>query len=181
MNKKRSLLLVVLLSVSGFAALVWFASHDRGYYGHEAPPRVTYGLHAELKWMAMEGAADFAVVQDTLGFYASRWGAHGPALGSRFQLDHCCDDPALRAHFSDRSAYRASFSVDFAHPAAGPAALQDWMDRGWLQLEAVHMAGGWLRGQASLRLPVPGQDGRVLEIRDSRFELSMVPRVAGIG
>jgi hypothetical protein len=179
MNKKRSLCLVVLLAFTGFAALVWVSSYDGGYYGHEAPARITYGLNAELKWMAMEDAAHFAVVQDTLGFYAARWGVHGPALGSRFQLDHCCDDPALRAHFSDKSVYRASFNADFSHPAGGPLALQDMVDRGYLRLGAVRNEGGWMRGHVSLRLPVPGQPGRVLEIQDSQFELSWVPRVAG--
>jgi hypothetical protein len=175
MNKKRSLLFVVLLAFSGFATLVWVSSFDGGYYGHEAPMRTSYGMNAELKWVAMEDQADFAVVQDTLGFYAERLGVQGPALGSKFQLDHCCDDPALRAMFSDMSMYRASFSADFPHPAGGPQALQHMMDLGYLQLGAVRHEQGWLRGHVSLRLPVPGQPGRVLEIQDSQFELSWVP------
>jgi hypothetical protein len=157
-NKKRSLRLALFLSLSGFIALVFITSQHNGYQEPSSSALITYGLDVELKWVAEDEHADFALVQDTLGYYAASFGIHGDALSSRFELDHCCDDPALRAAF-ERNAdfYRFSFSADFAQPASRQLLLNHVVDAGYLLPGKIHQYYGMLRGNANLSLPIPSR------------------------
>lgn len=175
-NKKSSLRTVLFLAISGFIALVYVASQHNGYQDPGYGAEITYGLDVELKWIATDEHADFAMVQDTLGYYASMVGLHSDAHSTRYRLDHCCDDPALRASIIG-DWYHASFSADFEQPAQRQRLLARWMEQGWLRLSHASNGYGVIHGSASLSLPVPHRPGKLLKIQGSQFELTLAPRV----
>ncbi|HEX2900297.1 MAG TPA: hypothetical protein VHS96_11320 [Bacteroidia bacterium] len=174
-NKTRSLRIVLLLTLAAFGGLVFLSTGQRAPQKAEA---VSYGLDAELKWVATGENADFALVQDTLSYYANAFGMEGPALSSNFRLDHCCDDPVLRSAWTDQADfYHLRFSADFVNAAARQQLLDRLIGLGYLRLGKFANQYGMAHGNADLVLPVPHQPGRMLEIRGSQFDLSFVPRL----
>ena len=67
-NKKHSLRLVLVVALLGFAGIVFVASRDHKFQGGDMSARLGFGLDLELKWIATDANADYAVVQDTLAF-----------------------------------------------------------------------------------------------------------------
>jgi hypothetical protein len=75
--------------------LVYLPTQRHPYtYGNSA--EISYALNVELKWVATDENADFALVQDTLSYYAAAFGSTDNTHSSEFRLDHCCGDLALR-------------------------------------------------------------------------------------
>lgn len=180
-KKTRSLRLVLLLAVTGFAGLVWLTSQHNGTRMHGNSAEVSYALDVNLKWVATDENADFAMVQDTLNFYAAEFGSHHAAHSSEFQLDHCCGDLALRNAWTNNSDfYQMHFSASFTEPTTRHRLLSGLVAGGYLHLGKADMHYGMSNGNVDLFLPVPNQPGRILEIRGSAFELSFLPRVQDV-
>ncbi|MBK9448036.1 MAG: hypothetical protein IPN95_01190 [Bacteroidetes bacterium] len=180
-KKTRSLRLVLLLAVTGFAGLVWLTSQHNGTRTHGNSAEISYALNVELKWVATDENADFALVQDTLSYYAAAFGSESKAHSSEFRLDHCCGDLALREMWTNNADfYQLHFSTGFADPAARQRLLSGLIAQGYLRPGKTDFRFGLANGNVDLILPVPHQPGRVLEIRGSAFELSFLPRVQDV-
>ncbi|MFN8394856.1 MAG: hypothetical protein U0176_09320 [Bacteroidia bacterium] len=178
-NKKRSLRLVLLLALSGFASLIYYTSQHNRLRESCSGEVITYALNVEMKWVAMDANADFTVVQETLSHYAGIFAANGMALQSEYKLDHCCEDAALQASVTGGADfYHLSLSAEFSHPRERELALVALEREGFLRHLTQREQMGLTTGSLSLSVPVPGRPGQVLDITDGAYELSLAPRVA---
>jgi hypothetical protein len=180
-NKQRSLGITLLLALTLFGGLIYYTSFDRtveqsGYHAH-----VGYGIDVELKWIAEADQADYVVVQETLSHYANLVGMSSGALGSRFKLDHCCDDADLQAAMGGHSDfYHLTASLDFEAPDASRQLLSALIDQGYLELGNFTNFYGMVHGEAAMHLPIVGSIAEVLHIRNSAFDVQLVPRISGV-
>ena len=177
-KKTQSLRITLLLALALFGGLIVYTSQDRadsqgGYHAD-----ISYGLDLQVKWIADADQADFAVVQDTLQYYAGLLASNSGAGATRFRLDHCCDGTSASPTSEIASGmYAMQASLDFARPDMGQQLLTRLMDHGYLRPGKYAFSYGLARGDAALTLPIPSRGGEMLHIRQSAFELQMVPRV----
>jgi hypothetical protein len=176
-NKKRSLRLALFLALSAFITIVFIASRDHKFQGGDMSAKLSFGLDLELKWIATDANADFALVQDTLRFYADAMYEKAGLHSSRFKLDHCCDDAAMQAALTGGADfYHLGLTADFTSEASRNAMLAYLHDQGLLQVHGANTNLGSLNGNADFTLPLPNQPGKTLQIHGSQFQLNFVPR-----
>lgn len=177
-HKQRSLRLVLLLALSGFAGLIYYTSQHNRLRESGSGAVITYALDVEMKWVALDANADFTVVQETLSHYAGIFAANGMALQSEYQLDHCCEDAALQASTTGGADfYQLRLSAEFAHPRERDLALASLQRQGFLRHLTLREQTGIATGSLSLSVPVPQQPGQVIDITDGAYELVLMPRV----
>lgn len=180
-NKKRSLRLVLLLALSGFAGLIYYTSQHNRLLESGSGAVITYALDVEMKWVAMDANADFTVVQETLSHYAGIFAANGMALQSEYKLDHCCEDAALQASVTGGADfYQLRLSAEFSHPRERDLALASLQQEGFLRHLTLREQAGLTTGSLSLSVPVPNRPGQVLDITDGAYELSLMPRMTQV-
>lgn len=179
-TKQRSLRISLFLALGLFGGLIYYTSLDRTVDPSGFHAQVAYGMDVELKWIAEADQADYVVVQETLSHYASLIGLTSGAHSSRFQLDHCCDEAELRASMGDHAdVYHLTASLDFEAPDTSYHLLQAMLGQGYLELGNYTNFYGMLHGEAAMHLPIAGRSSQILHIRNSSFELNLVPRVSG--
>jgi hypothetical protein len=177
-NKTRSVRLAVLLALLSFGGLVYLTSQHNGTrtYGNSA--EISFALDVELKWVATGENADFALVQDTLSYYAAEFGHTENAHSSAFKLDHCCGDLALREIWTDNSDfYQMHFRAEFDDPETRQLMVSGMIAKGYLRPSKTATQFGISKGNLDLFLPIPNQPGRILEISGAAFKLSFLPRI----
>ena len=180
-KKTRSVRLAVLLALLSFVGLVYLTSQHNGTrtYGNSA--EISFALDVELKWVATGENADFALVQDTLSYYAAEFGRTDYAHSSAFKLEHCCGDLALRESWTDNSDfYQMRFRAEFDDPETRQLLVSGMIAKGYLRPGKTATQFGISKGNLDLFLPVPHLPGRILEIRGSAFELSFLPHVLDV-
>ncbi len=175
-NRKRALSTSLLLVFGLFGGLLLYTSQDRSVDPGAQHASIHYGMDLELKWIAEADQADFVAVQETLSYYAGLIGAQAGALPSAFRLDHCCDEPVKLALGNTSDFYQASASLDFPGDHDSFLLLRALATRGYLETGKMTSYLGMFKGQASLHLPIPGQVAQVLHIRNSAFQVNLVPR-----
>lgn len=176
-DRKRAVSISLLFALGLFALLIVLGSRDRNAQQFAHEQTIRYGLDMKLSWFAFADQQDFEVVQDTLHFYAGLLGDAHVNLESRWRLDHCCDDPRLRAELTGGLKwFGLQANVDFAALAQREALVARMVQLGGLQLHTLHDAHGNYRGVADLHLPIPGGDGEMLHLREAAFELRMPAR-----
>lgn len=177
-DKKRSLRLVLLLALSGFAGLIYYTSQHNRLRESGSGAVVTYAMNVEMKWVATDANADFTVVQETLSHYAGLFAVNGAALQSEHKLDHCCEDAALQAMVTGGADfYHLRLSAEFSHPRDRELALASLHRQGFLRHLTQREQTGIATGSVSLTVPVPHRPGQVIDIRDGAYELTLMPRV----
>ena len=177
-NRKRALSTTLLLVFGLFGGLLLYTSQDRAVDPSTLHTTIHYGMDLELKWIAEADQADFVAVQETLSYYAGLLGREAGTYSSHFRLNHCCDEPVSLALGTASDFYQATASLDFPGDHDGFLLLRALATRGYLQTGKMTSYLGTYQGQASLHLPIPGQVAQVLHIRNSAFEVNLVPRFA---
>ncbi len=176
--EKKPVRIALLLSLTLFGVLLFVASHDRGVDNSSYHAEVTYGVDVDLKWIAEADQVDHVVVQDTFNYYAGLIGQYAGSQSSRFRLDRFRDE-SMQAPSTD--LYHWTGSLSFEAPDASLHLLNALVQQGYLEPGGYLAALGTSRGETALHLPIPGGHGQVLHIRQSAYELSLLPRVAELG
>lgn len=176
-KKQKSVRWAFLIALTMFGAILFYASRDRGVEHAEFHSQVAFGLDVDLEWIASADQADFAVVQDTLSFYAEQLGLHSGALSSRLKVDYWDGEQGNSAAADHLNVYHLSASLDFEVPDASLQLLNRLVMHGYLE-PGIHQHDlGTTRGLAQLHLPIPNGQGKVLHMRGASYAMSFASRL----
>jgi hypothetical protein len=175
-KKQKSVRWAFLIALAMFGAILFYASRDRGVEHFEYHSQVAFGLDVDLEWVASADQADFAVVQDTLSFYAEQLGLHSGALSSRLKVEYWGEGKENAAAAHSLNVYHMSASLDFGVPDASIQLLNRLVIHGYLEPGTHEHTSGTTRGLAQLHLPIPNGQGKVLHMRGTSYEMSFASR-----
>jgi hypothetical protein len=164
MNTKARFPRLALLSTLLFALITLFSLPTR-HTQTGADGQYVYRLDLEVGGGYDVLAYDFAVVRDTLSHRLAQWVALLPE--ARYHWD------AQGRQADSEAVLYSNLSLGFADELERQAMLQVLLkyEQVKLSLKSEGMTGWY--GQISATLPIPGNPGAELEIKDWRFHMSV--------
>lgn len=165
-NQKNRLLFALLFSLGFFGLLIYGSSAPNANRQQSNSRLVSQNLELEMKWMLAPEQSDFATVQDTLSFYAEQLAALNFPI--QWEIDHCCGENALTKSFTGGpEAYQFSMKIGFTNENARKATLEAIEKQGFLQTQTKRNNHWEVEGLANISLPIPNQNGKMLEIHQA--------------
>jgi len=172
-RKKKSILVAFGLSLALFVTLIGLTIDTRYRYDSHDPYAEVFGLNVNLRWILKGNQADYVAVQDTLNYYAMALNTAQVTSRADWQLDHCCGDKAFQGDYANGGdMYHLEAAMNFGALPDRKNLVEMCIAKGWVDFERCDYRYGLASGRMNLHLPMPNQDGKVLHIEDSQFEVT---------
>jgi hypothetical protein len=179
---KKQLTLISILAASIFSLLILVMSSPEpegrqdAHFGYR---KVEHSLNIELKWMdQLADQGRFELVQDTLQHHLGRMEAF--VSRQRSELNYCCEDESLRLEHWGGGAYSLNVKLLFPTESSRNSAIDELLQQGFAQLDLKSLNAWEAKGNASLSLPIPNQNGGFLEIKAAEIKLSAHREMANL-
>jgi hypothetical protein len=172
-SRKTSVVVAFLVALWIFGGLIGLTYDPKGHYNERSRTDDLFGFNVDLSWLLSGQQANFVAVQDTLNFYAKSLSDAKLTSRADWRLHHCCDDLGAESlQGSEKGMYHLATSMNFFHLESHQS-IVGWMyKQGWIDFRSHNYRYGIASGRMDLHIPMPTQDGKVLHIEDSKYEVT---------